>query len=149
VGARRPPALAATSNEAAGGARAAGKEGQSGRGARAPKPTLVSQVILIQEGKGLLFRKDDEAWGIRVTSAEMATEEEIREENRKVRRLQIVVDLVMNCLWQEDLSIEEASEMVAATRQFALNLFPDKASTYDLIYKPRFQRLLTEKYRLV
>jgi len=79
----------------------------------------------------------------------MATEEEIREENRKVRRLQIVVDLVMNCLWQEDLPIEEASEMVAATREFALNLFPDKGSTYDLIYKPRFQRLLTEKYRLV
>jgi len=79
----------------------------------------------------------------------MATEEEIREEARKVRRLQIVVDLVMNCLWQEDLPIEEASEMVAATREFALNLFPDKGSTYDLIYKPRFQRLLTEKYRLV
>ena len=79
----------------------------------------------------------------------MATEEEIREENRKVRRLQVVVDLVMNCLCQEDLPIEEASEMVAATRQFALNLFPDKAATYDLIYKPRFQRLLNEKYRLV
>jgi len=79
----------------------------------------------------------------------MATEDEIREENRKVRRLQIVVDLVMNCLWQEDLPIEEASEMVAATRQFALSLFPDKGPTYDLIYKPRFQRLLTEKYRLV
>jgi hypothetical protein len=79
----------------------------------------------------------------------MATEQEIREENLKVRRLQIVVDLVMNCLWQEDLPIEEASEMVAATRQFALRLFPDKGSTYDLIYKPRFQRLLNEKYRLV
>jgi len=80
---------------------------------------------------------------------EMATEAEIREENRKVRRLQIVVDLVMNCLWQEDMPIEEASEMVAAARQFALSLFPDKGPTYDLIYKPRFQRLLTEKYRLV
>jgi hypothetical protein len=79
----------------------------------------------------------------------MATEEEIREENRRVRRLQVVVDLVMNCLAQEDLPIEEASEMVAATRQFALNLFPDKGATYDLIYKPRFQRLLSEKYRLV
>ncbi|MGO9272517.1 MAG: hypothetical protein ACLQOO_20180 [Terriglobia bacterium] len=79
----------------------------------------------------------------------MATQDEIREENRKVRRLQIVVDLVMSCLWQEDLPMEEASEMVAATRQFALHLFPDKGATYDLIYKPRFQRLLAEKYRLV
>ena len=79
----------------------------------------------------------------------MASEAEIQEENRRVRRLQIVVDLVMNCLWQEDLPIEEASELVAATRQFALTLFPDKGPTYDLIYKPRFQRILAEKYRLV
>jgi hypothetical protein len=79
----------------------------------------------------------------------MAGEAEIQEENRRVRRLQIAVDLVMNVLWQEDLPIEEASELVAATRRFALTLFPDKGPTYDLIYKPRFQRLLTEKYRLV
>jgi hypothetical protein len=78
----------------------------------------------------------------------MASEAEIQEENRRVRRLQIVVDLVMNCLWQEDLPVEEASELVAATRRFALTLFPDKGPTYDLIYKPRFQRILAEKYRL-
>ncbi len=79
----------------------------------------------------------------------MATEAEIREENRKVRRLQIVVDLVMNLLAQSDLPVEEAAELVAQTRQFALNLFPDKEQTYDLIYQPRFQRLLREKYRMI
>ncbi len=79
----------------------------------------------------------------------MASETEILEENRKVRRLQMVVDLVTNVLRQSDVSVEEASELVAATRQFALRLFPDKALTYDLIYKPRFQRLLTEKYKMV
>lgn len=79
----------------------------------------------------------------------MATEAEILEENRKVRRLQMVVDLVTNVLRQSDVSVEEASELVAATRHFALRLFPDKALTYDLIYKPRFQRLLTEKYKMV
>ncbi len=79
----------------------------------------------------------------------MATEAEIQEENRKVRRLQIVVDLVMNLLAQSDIPVEEASELVAQTRQFALNLFPDKEQTYDLIYQPRFQRLLREKYRMI
>jgi hypothetical protein len=79
----------------------------------------------------------------------VASETEILEENRKVRRLQMVVDLVTNVLRQSDVSVEEASELVAATRQFALRLFPDKALTYDLIYKPRFQRLLTEKYKMV
>jgi len=77
------------------------------------------------------------------------TEAEILEENRKVRRLQIVVGLVMQTIRQSDMPVEEASELVAATRQFALKLFPDKGPTYDLIYQPRFQRLLTEKYRMV
>lgn len=79
----------------------------------------------------------------------MATEAEIAEENRKVRRLQLVVDLVTNLLWQSDIPLEEASELVAQTRQFALHLFPDKEQTYDLIYQSRFRRVLAEKYRLM
>jgi len=38
---------------------------------------------------------------------------------------------------------------VVATRQYALRLFPDKEQTYDLIYRPRFQRLMAEKYLIV
>ena len=79
----------------------------------------------------------------------MANEAEIREENRKVRRLQIVVDLVSNVIRQSDLPIEEALEMVASTRRYALQLFPDKEFAYDLIYQPRFRRLLSEKYKIV
>jgi type II secretory pathway component PulL len=79
----------------------------------------------------------------------VATEAEILEENRKVRRLQVVVNLVMNLLRQSDLPVEEAAELVAQTRRFALNLFPDKEHTYDLIYHSRFKRLLAEKYRAV
>lgn len=79
----------------------------------------------------------------------MATEAEILEENRKVRRLQVVVDLVMNLLSQSDLPVEEAAALVAQTRQFALHLFPDKEQTYDLIYQSRFKRLLTEKYKVI
>lgn len=79
----------------------------------------------------------------------MATEAEVWEEARKVRRLQFVVDLVMSTLRQTDMPIEEASEMVAATRRLALQLFPDKAHTFDLIYRPRFQRVLAEKYKII
>lgn len=79
----------------------------------------------------------------------VATEAEIRDENRKVRRLQIVVSLVMNVICQTDLPLEEARELIASTRQFALRLFPDKEFAYDLIYQPRFRRLLSEKYRIV
>jgi hypothetical protein len=76
------------------------------------------------------------------------SEEEILEENRRVRRLQFVVDLVLRVLWQSDLPVEEAAELVAATRRFALSLFPDQGPTYDLIYQPRFRRLLAEKYQV-
>ncbi len=76
----------------------------------------------------------------------MAIRDEILEENRKVRRLQLVVDLVTNILRQSEVSVEMATELVAATRRFALTQFPDKEQTFELIYKPRFQRLLAEKY---
>ena len=79
----------------------------------------------------------------------MATEAEIQEEARKVRRLQIVVDLVMSTLQHSDMPVEEAAEMVAATRRFALTLFPDKERAFDLIYRPRFQRVLAEKYKII
>ena len=79
----------------------------------------------------------------------MASKEEILEENRKVRRLQILVDLVLNLIAQSDIPVEEASELVARTRKFALGLFPDKELTYDIIYQPKFKRLMAEKYRIV
>ena len=79
----------------------------------------------------------------------MPSEAEILDEARRVRRLQRVVDLVMNVIGQTDMPVAEAAELVAATRQYALGLFPDKEQTYDLIYRPRFQRLMAEKYLMV
>ena len=76
------------------------------------------------------------------------TEREVQEENRRLRRLQLMVSLVMNVISQGNLPVEEAAQLVASTKQAALNLFPDKEFAYDLIYKPRLQRLMREKYRL-
>ena len=79
----------------------------------------------------------------------LATRDEIAAEGHKVRRLQMMMDLVMNVIRQNDaMPVEEASELIASARHAALNLFPDKELAYDLIYRPRFQRLLNEKYRL-
>lgn len=72
----------------------------------------------------------------------------IAEETRRLRRLQLTVRLVMSVISQGDLPFEAASQMVAATRRVALNLFPGKERTYDLLYQPRLQRLLVQKYRL-
>lgn len=78
-----------------------------------------------------------------------ASPEEIAAEARKVRRLQLMMDLVMSVISQNDaMSVEEASELIASARRAALNLFPGKELAYDLIYRPRFQRLMAEKYGL-
>lgn len=76
------------------------------------------------------------------------SQEAIREETRRIHRLQLTVRMVMKVISQGNLSFEEASEMVAATRRVALDLFPGKEKTYDLLYQPRLQRLLVQKYRL-
>lgn len=71
------------------------------------------------------------------------------EEARKIRRLQMMMSMVMSVLSQDpDLTLEEASEMVANTRRAALSMFPDKELAFDILYKPRLQRLINERFRL-
>ena len=74
---------------------------------------------------------------------------EIAEENRKIRRLQVMMSMVMAAICQDSsLTVEEASELAAGAKRAALAMFPDKELAYDLIYKPRLQRLLNERFRL-
>ncbi len=74
---------------------------------------------------------------------------EIEEENRKIRRLQLMMNMVMQVIAGDpNLTIEEASELVAGTKRAALALFPDKELAYELLYRPRLQRLINERFRL-
>jgi hypothetical protein len=70
--------------------------------------------------------------------------EALAEEQGRVRRLRMVVDLTTAVLMQGRLTPEEALEVVASARREALELFPDKEATYDLILAPRFERLMKE-----
>jgi hypothetical protein len=75
--------------------------------------------------------------------------EELQEEARKIRRFQMVMTMVMQVIAQDStLTVDEASEMVADTRKAALAMFPDKELAFDLIYWPRLQRLMRERYRM-
>ncbi len=76
----------------------------------------------------------------------MPTEEEVEEENKKIRLLRFVIDLTTNIIIQTDTPLSEAQKMIEGTRRFATTLFPGKEEVYDLIYKPRFERLLSERY---
>ena len=71
------------------------------------------------------------------------------EEARKIRRLQTMIGMVMQVIGQDpNLTIEEAAELAAGAKKAALAMFPDKELAYDLLYKPRLQRLMNERFLL-
>ena len=71
------------------------------------------------------------------------------DEGKKIRRLQMMMNMVMSVISQDsELTVEEASELVANTKRAALAMFPDKEFAYDILYKPRLQRLMNERFRL-
>ena len=84
-----------------------------------------------------------------VQPAELPGGDERTEEGRRLRRLQVMMSMVMSVISQDpDLTLEEAAEMAANARRAALSMFPDKELAYDLIYRPRLQRLMNERFRL-
>jgi hypothetical protein len=75
--------------------------------------------------------------------------DERADEARRLRRLQVMMSMVMSVISQDpSLTVEEAAEMAANARRAALAMFPDKELAYDLIYRPRLQRLMNERFRL-
>ena len=75
--------------------------------------------------------------------------QERQEEQKLLRRLQMMMNLVMQTIAQDgSLSIDEASQMIADSRKAALAMFPGKELAYDLIWRPRFQRLMRERFRI-
>ena len=71
------------------------------------------------------------------------------DEARLIRRLQVMISMVSSVISQDpSLTVEEASELAAGAKRAALAMFPDKELAYDLLYKPRLQRLMRERFRL-
>jgi len=78
------------------------------------------------------------------------TAEERAEEQKLIRRMQMMMNLVMQTIAQDgSLTIDEASQMIADSRKAALAMFPGKELAYDLIWRPRFQRLMRERFRIM
>lgn len=70
--------------------------------------------------------------------------DQIREEEEKMKLLKTIVDLTVAILVQGQISRTEALDLIQATKRKVLSIFPDKEETYNLIYQPRFERLLRE-----
>jgi len=75
---------------------------------------------------------------------------EQQEEQRLLRRMQMMMSMVMQTIAQDgSLTVDEASQMVADARTAALAMFPGKEVAFELIWRPRFQRLMRERFRLM
>ena len=81
--------------------------------------------------------------------ARLEAEEKIQEQ-KLIRRLQFMMNLVLQTIAQDgSLTIDEAAQMIADSRKAALAMFPGKELAYDLIWRPRFQRLMRERFRIM
>lgn len=74
-------------------------------------------------------------------AAELACEEKM------MRRLRLIVDLTFATIAQDQsLTLDQAWEYVRALKSAVLAMFPGKETAFDLIYMPRFSRLLAERF---
>jgi hypothetical protein len=71
----------------------------------------------------------------------------ISEENKKVRRLRFVVDFSLQYIRTQEMDHDQAIAIVEGVKKHALRLFPHKEEAFDIIYAPRFKRLLKEKFK--
>jgi hypothetical protein len=98
----------------------------------------------LYSGFALCYKKIE---GLVFNEGKMKMEEsEMREENRKIRFLRFLVDFSILSIQQNDLSLEEALKLVEDAKCAACNLFPGKEETFELIYRPRFSRVIQERF---
>ncbi len=72
---------------------------------------------------------------------------QIAHENKMMRRLRFLVELTFATIAQDnDMTLEQGWEHVLALKGAAVAMFPGKEQTFDLVYLPRFSRLLAERF---
>ncbi len=72
------------------------------------------------------------------------TQAEIEDEQRRARYVRLIVDFTSSVIMQGRMVRTEAETLVRAARAKILELFPGREQTYELLYAPRFRRLLDE-----
>jgi hypothetical protein len=93
---------------------------------------------------------NDDAQGVTPDDAQNATPAAADEEARLIRRMQLMMNLVLQTIVQDHaLTVDDAARMIGDARAAALAMFPGKELAYDLIWRPRFQRLMRERFRIM
>ncbi len=77
----------------------------------------------------------------------MDSTQDIREEQIRMTRLRVLVDLTAYRLQYRALSREQALSLIERTRGEVMRMFPGKAEVFELLLRPRFRRILNERAR--
>ena len=71
------------------------------------------------------------------------------QEQRNLKRLQVMMQLVLAAIAQDrSLTVEDAAQLAAHTRNAALRMFPGKETAFQLLCRPRIQRAMQERFRI-
>jgi hypothetical protein len=74
----------------------------------------------------------------------VATGEQLADEARRAQKVRHIVDIATSLIMQSSMTRGDAESLVATVRERILALFPEGEETYELIYAPRFRRLMDE-----
>ena len=69
------------------------------------------------------------------------------DEEKKLKRLRFIVDFALEFIRTQDINHDSAITIVEGVRKHTLKLFPGKEDAFDIIYAPRFKRVLNEKFK--
>jgi hypothetical protein len=71
---------------------------------------------------------------------------EVKAENRRIKYLRILTDLIHQQLCIEPMTHQEARASLLELRRVAGNMFPGKESVFDLVIAPRLERVIAERF---
>ena len=77
------------------------------------------------------------------------SEAEIKEKAQTNKASKATGRFFYGSIAQSPMSLDEARQIVQAVRGQAIRLFPGKEETFELLYTPRFRRLIAEKFSLL
>ncbi|MBW8058231.1 MAG: hypothetical protein FVQ86_09500 [candidate division NC10 bacterium] len=74
----------------------------------------------------------------------MVSQEALQHEEEQMRLLKWLADATVWRITVGPITRAEGEQIIEATREGVLALFPDKGDLFDLVLRPRFERLLGE-----
>ena len=77
----------------------------------------------------------------------MDQDETVRDEQQRLRQLRLLVDVTAQVLAEDEhLILCEALRLIDAARTASLRLFPERSGTFDLVVRPRLERIVFERF---